>query len=246
MEKGREGILFDRRTTTVNGDETMTVLLILFTLILFLLADHFVQKARLARARQLAGETLESIVMSSVRLPEGTSVALNHTWLREEDRGIITIGIDEFISRLVGAVEDIALPQNGAVIAPSFSSITLRDGMRQLEMASPVSGRVVEVNEKVIRNPALARKDPYGDGWLVKIRPDRANSVRTFTKAGEDAILWLRAQGDRAKQFFVEHAPQPALATMYDGGTPAEGVLKHFDADVWREFQTMFADMRPN
>jgi glycine cleavage system H protein len=244
MEKDCEGILFDRRTTTVNGDETMTVLLILFTLILFLTADHFVQKTRLARARQLAGESVSSIAMSSAQLPGGISLALNHTWLREEERGIVTIGVDEFISRLVGAVEDIALPQNGAVIAPAFSSITLRDGMRQLEMASPISGRVVEVNQKVIRDPALARKDPYGDGWLVKIRPDRSNGARISTNTGEDAIAWLRAQGDRAKKFFVDHAPQPSLATMYDGGMPAEGVLKHFDAEVWREFQTAFAEIR--
>jgi len=224
----------------------MTVLLILFTLILFLATDHFVQKTRLARARRLAGESVTSAVLTSFGLPENVGLALNHTWMREEERGVLTIGVDEFIGRLVGAVEDIVLPHSGAIIAPAFSSFTLRDGTKQLELTSPVHGRVVEVNQKVLRNPALARKDPYGEGWLVKIRADRAEAARVVTRRGTDAINWLRVQGELAKLFFVNRMPQPALATMYDGGVAADGVLQHFDAEIWREFQTEFTDLRSN
>ncbi len=216
----------------------MTVLLMITMAIAFLTVDFFVQRRREAL---LAVEQAHQI-----GLPAGIALAANHTWLREEQHGVWTLGLDEFLARLTGAVEDILLPQTGATVAPATAGVTLRDGAKRLSLAIPVNGRIVEVNQAVLRNPALARTDPYGSGWLMRIRPERASLASLKSRQGRDASEWLRSQAELARQFFVERIPQPAYATMLDGGQLADGILKEMDAELWKEFQKTFTDLHRN
>lgn len=218
----------------------MTVVLVLFTLIAFLTADRFVQRYREKRALQPAIRAAGIPVLSSIPLPDGTAVALNHTWYRIGPNGVCTVGLDEFVGRLAGAVESIFLPGSGLAVSQDRPGITLRDGNRKLEFSTPVSGHVMKVNHSVLRHPGLLNRDPYGDGWLLKIRAEQGNDNASSGKQGRDAVEWLKDQVDRAKQFLVERSSQPELALMMDGGALADGVLKSFDGDVWQDFQRTF------
>ena len=220
----------------------MTVLLVLLTLIMFLVADHFVQKSR-ERAAQLA--TRPGYGSLEFLLPPNVALATNHTWMKNESKGITTVGLDEFLGRLVGAVEDIILPQVGSSLSPATATINLKDGKKSLALASPVRGRVVAINENVLKNPALAKIDPYGTGWLMKIQPEsHEEKQRAFS--GTQAMEWLRKQTELAKEFLTVRAPQTALVTMQDGGVPVDGLLKKYDVRVWEEFQQSFVTLRQN
>ncbi len=217
----------------------MTVLLVLFTLIAFLIADRVVEHVREARLARAGA-------VDATVFPDGVSLAANHTWIREEGRGIFTIGLDEFIGRIVGAVEQISIPRTGAMVAPDLSGVVLKDGSRQLRVAVPVRGRIVEVNTKVLHSPALPGKDPYGAGWLMKIRTDRSGYAWPSLMTGTRAAEWLRTQTRLAKDFLSARVPQPVPATMYDGGEPAESALKRLDSDAWQEFQKAFITLQQN
>src|SRR5664279_2253414 len=115
----------------------------------------------------------------------------------------------------------------------------LRDGSKVLTLAAPVKGKVVAVNRQVLANPGLARSDPYGTGWLLKIQPERSLSGKNLL-SGNKGIEWLRGQFGLAKEFFAARMPQVEFATMQDGGIPVEGMLKNCNEKTWEEFQKEF------
>ena len=199
----------------------MTVLFVIFTIILFLTADYAVQKARTAKARRLQESLSHGLSGFPIRIPDGVALAVNHTWFRTEPKGVATIGLDQFLGHMVGAVERILLPEVGAALSPASASIVLCDGSKSLKLAAPTKGKVVAVNTSILKNPALARKDPYGAGWLLKIQSANGRSGSTILSGGK-GIEWLKEQLDLAKEFLVVRAPQAQYATMQDGGIPVE------------------------
>jgi glycine cleavage system H protein len=219
----------------IDGDDTMTVLLMLFTLIVFLTADYFVQRSRAAGARAAAHAW-------GVRIPEDVELATNHMWLTGTRNEVATIGMDELLGGLVGVVNTIVLPRVGAKVTTA-DAISLQAGEKFLEVAVPIQGEVVAINDAVVHNTRLAVEDPYGAGWLVKIRPE-THVVRQSTIMGTRAKDWLRTQADLMKEFLLGCDTQVKLVTMQDGGMPVEGVLKQYDQKVWLEFQRTFIVLR--
>ena len=212
----------------------MTVLLVLMTLILCLAVDRIVLRARQARAARAMGPMAAD---AESGFPEGIAFAANHMWTREE-RGTLTVGVDGFIASLAGSVEAVILPGRETRLVPSASGVVLRHAGKDLRLAVPVPGAVTEVNEAVVRNPALLTSDPYGAGWLVKVRrlDNAMPALRTIPR--QEVVRWMREQGTQAREFFAARLPQPVL--MQDGGVPVQGLLKEFSADVWREFEERF------
>jgi glycine cleavage system H protein len=217
----------------------MTVLLVLFTLIFFLVADHFVQRAR----RAMAANHTPFLVPRAIPLPGNIALAQNHTWLQRDRQGITTIGLDELLGRLLGPIEEVILPPVDTMVSPGATTFTLRHGEKILPVASPVAGRIVEVNRHVKTDPSVARLDPYGEGWLVRIMPGTASVETPKPLIGRQAAEWLNRQTTLMKEFFIGQSAQPQFATLQDGGLPADGMLGKFDAGVWREFKKQFVSL---
>jgi len=213
----------------------MTVLLVLFTLIIFLIADHFVQKTRRVRQPGVGWQP------QSLRIPEGVSFARNHTWSRKEKEGTTTLGLDELMGRLVGAIDEIILPPINASVTPATAAFSIRQGGKTLSFAPHVAGRIVEVNSRVASEPRLAQAHPYDEGWLIKVQP--ANTASRATLTGNTARVWLQQQTDMVKEFLSARSSHAGLAFMQDGGLPAAGILSSFDEEVWTEFQKQFASL---
>ncbi len=213
----------------------MTVLLMLCMIVTFLAADKIVRTVREAKARRSA----EVRAGVAVNPPAGISFALNHMWMKME-KEVAVIGMDEFLARMLGAVESVLLPGVGAAVAPANTGISLSSGARRIRIASPVEGRVLEVNTGVLRDPAIAHRDPYGNGWLFKVSPAGrapASGLLSGAAAGE----WLRAQMEFAKDFLTSAGRSGALiTTLPDGGVPSDGALMHCDAAAWEEFERRF------
>ena len=73
-------------------------------------------------------------------------------------------------------------------LVPSASGVILRHAGKDLRLAVPVPGAVTEVNEAVVKNPALLTSDPYGAGWLVKVRPTNLDAERSHLLTGAAAV----------------------------------------------------------
>jgi len=210
----------------------MTVILMLCMIVTFLAVDRIVQKVRAARAPGMAGARA-----LPGALPAGVWLAPNHTWVKEEKDAVV-VGVDEFIARLAGAVSSVVLPETGAHVSGAQPAFALAHGERRLRFASPVPGRILEVNRKLLDDPAPARLDPYGGGWLMKIAPERRPSAGPL--AGESARAWIASQIAAAREFLTGAPGAPAFASLPDGGQLADGALLHCSAEVWREFERRF------
>jgi glycine cleavage system H protein len=216
----------------------MTVLFVLATLTLFLTMDHFVQRSRTRKAAQQVTERLLALGQAFQQVPDGVRLRTNHTWSKADAHGIVTIGLDEFLAKFLGAVENISIPAAGAAVDPSTKSITLQDGEKAIALSSPVNGKVVAINHDLLRSPALAAMDPYGRGWLIKVQAEKSNAGMI----GAEAIQWLREQTEAARDFFSMREGHGAYALAQDGGEPVAGLMKQFDAGAWREFQNSFLE----
>jgi len=220
----------------------MTVLFVLATLTLFLTLDHFVQRSRTRKAAQQVTERLGALGQAFQPVPDGVRLRMNHTWSKDDPHGIVTIGLDEFLAKFLGAVESIAMPASGAQVNPSMRGITLEDRGKTIKLASPVAGKVVSINHEVLRSPALAAMDPYGKGWLIKVQAEKSNDGMI----GAQAMQWLREQAEAARDFFSVRQGHGAFAYAQDGGEPVVGLMKQFDAAAWREFQNCFLSTQNN
>ena len=109
-------------------------------------------------------------MIAGFQVPENVRYHAGHTWALSESRELVRVGIDDFAAKLVGKIESINLPQRGRWVRQGQKIWTIfRDG-KSVDMVSPIEGTVTAINEAVLQNPELARKDPYGDGWLVKVK----------------------------------------------------------------------------
>jgi CheY-like chemotaxis protein len=102
-----------------------------------------------------------------------------NSWLMVQEDGSILLGVEGSFVQTIGRIQSIYLPNRGDEIRQggSYLQIFCAD-MRSHSIPSPLSGTVVEVNQNVIDDPESALQDPYGEGWLVRLKPSRFESER--------------------------------------------------------------------
>ena len=224
----------------------MTVLLVLFTLVLFLTVDHFVQKRQSGLAVAQHAGRARNRKPGQVQIPGGVSLVTNHTWVKSNPDGTITIGLDEFLSRIVGAIKTITLPQHGSKVSSGSNTLALGIHGRSLHVASPASGQVVELNPEVLTDPSLVMNDPYGTGWLMRIKSGEGEPAVSREFLVGRPVEWLREQAALVRDFLVSHVQHGAPAMSQEGGLPAEGALQQFNGEVWKEFADAFVTLHPS
>ena len=93
-----------------------------------------------------------------------------HIWVRKEEDDILILGIDDLGQKLAGKISVITLMEEGQSI-DSGKVFGVMESMKWVErLRSPVSGTIVEVNTRLLSRPQTVNDDPYGLGWMVKIR----------------------------------------------------------------------------
>lgn len=107
-----------------------------------------------------------------------TSVG-DHCWMVMQTDGLVLLGVEHAFVSTIGKVQNIYLPTVGDEIRQGsvFMQIFTSD-MRSHPVQSPLSGTVVEVNERVVDHPGAALQDTYGEGWLIKLKPSRFEHER--------------------------------------------------------------------
>ena len=111
--------------------------------------------------------------MSEVQ--EGLKYAKSHEWIRDEGDGVVTIGITDHAQELLGDMVFIELPEVDTELDTEDECAVVESVKAATDVYAPIAGTVTEVNEGVVDAPELANQDPYGDGWLFKMKfADRA------------------------------------------------------------------------
>ena len=102
-------------------------------------------------------------------VPEELQYTKTHEWVRRED-DIATVGITEHAQDELGDVVFIELPEKGATFGAGDAFGTVESVKAVSDLYAPVGGEVVEVNEALNDSPEKINEEPYGDGWIIRLR----------------------------------------------------------------------------
>ncbi|MEU0571077.1 glycine cleavage system protein GcvH [Nonomuraea sp. NPDC005983] len=104
-------------------------------------------------------------------IPDELSYTKEHEWVSGlEDAITVTIGITAFAAEALGDVVFVQLPEAGSVVEAGDSIGEVESTKSVSEIYTPVGGEIVEVNQAIIDDPSLANSDPYGEGWMFRVR----------------------------------------------------------------------------
>lgn len=104
------------------------------------------------------------------RFPEELKYSATHEWvLKEDDQNIVTVGVSDHAQGQLGEIVFVDLPEVGLKIAAGDEVCVLESVKAAADVYSPVSGKIVAINEDLEDSPGLVNTDPYQDGWLYKI-----------------------------------------------------------------------------
>jgi glycine cleavage system H protein len=118
-------------------------------------------------------------VAAAETYPDDLKYHAEHDWARV-DRDEATLGITWFAQDALGELVHFEPPEEGAQVTKDASYGEVESVKAVSEVIAPLTGEVVEVNRKVVDEPEIVNDDPYGDGWLVRIRltdPGEADSL---------------------------------------------------------------------
>jgi len=115
--------------------------------------------------------------------PQELKYTKEHEWLRDNGDGTATVGITEFAQTELGDIVFVELNDTGESYGQDDVFGTIEAVKTVSDLFMPVSGEVVEVNETLADNPEIVNEDPYGKGWLVKIKYSDASEVEALMDA---------------------------------------------------------------
>jgi len=104
-------------------------------------------------------------------LPGDLLYTSEHEWLRREDDGTVTVGITDHAQAALGDLVYVELPEAGQELDDGSDMAVVESVKAASDVYAPISGTVVEVNELLNEDPERINADPYGDGWIVKLKP---------------------------------------------------------------------------
>ncbi|MCE9105810.1 glycine cleavage system protein GcvH [Bacteroides pyogenes] len=124
-----------------------------------------------------------------MNFPQNLKYTSEHEWIRVEG-DIAYVGITDYAQEQLGDIVFVDIPTVGETLEANevFGSIEVVKTVSDLFL--PVAGEVLEQNEALEENPELVNKDPYGEGWLIKLKPADLKDVESLLDAeGYKAVI---------------------------------------------------------
>ena len=125
-----------------------------------------------------------------MNVPTELRYTKTHEWVRLEKNGVATIGITDFAQEQLGDLTYIELPGVGDNVEAQSEVAVIESVKAAADIYAPVAGTITEINKKLEEQPELINSDPFGEGWMFKLRPDDASEVDMLLDADayEDMI----------------------------------------------------------
>ena len=124
-------------------------------------------------------------------VPNGLFYTKEHEWLKVEE-GKCRVGITNYAQESLHEVVYVDLPNLGQVLKQGATFGTVESVKAVSELYSPVSGEVLERNEKLVQSPELVNKEPYGAGWVVVVKPSRLQDELKTLLSPESYGVYLK------------------------------------------------------
>lgn len=178
-------------------------------------------------------------------VPENILFYQGHTWVRPEESepDLVVVGMDDFAQKLAGPVGIRHNPTVGRTIRQGERGWSLQDGEKSIDMLAPISGEVVEINipllvelEKNTNRINALDSDPYGKGWILKVRPEEFERERKGLLSGVLARKWMEEAANKLHRQMTYKTG----AAKEQGGSPGAGMAKLINGDNWDQLLKEF------
>jgi hypothetical protein len=140
-----------------------------------------------------------------------------HTWVRQEEDGTVTVGLDELGARLFGKPDSVLMPPSGEKLQINGPGWTMQRGGVDVRVLSPVEGEVVETG------------GPDAN-FFLKLKPVGAKVETAHLLRGGEVRLWVTRELDRLQMLLT---PAAAGTTLADGGVPVDDMPKALPEADW-------------
>jgi glycine cleavage system H protein len=114
--------------------------------------------------------------------PEDLHYTKDHEWVRSEGESM-RVGITDFAQEALGDIVFVTLPEVGAEVTAGATCGEIESTKSVSDVYAPVTGTIIARNENLDSTPELLNSDPYGDGWMVEIRPAEGSSTEGLLDA---------------------------------------------------------------
>jgi glycine cleavage system H protein len=128
-------------------------------------------------------------------IPDDRHYTKDHEWLKEEG-GLSVVGVTEPLLRKLSPVISVELPEPDDEMKNELPFAELEGGQENWRFYPPAEARVIEVNDPLTWDQRPLEKDPYGAGWLMKIRVDDEDELRLLMNANTYRIFCLETLGE--------------------------------------------------
>jgi glycine cleavage system H lipoate-binding protein len=217
----------------------MTILLVILTFAIFITAEVLLAKRKGAAAEKSlpipVPAASEPVWVAGYQLPEGLYYHRGHTWARPEGDTVV-VGLDDFARRLLGGVHGVRLPAVGDWLRQGEVAFGVREDGRAADLVAPVEGEVVAVNRDLSRQPSLAADDPFGRGWVLRIRAAGLAANLRNLLSGSLARRWM----EDCRESLDFRLMALSGSVLQDGGEPMGDFARRIPAEEWRRLAHEF------
>ncbi len=121
-------------------------------------------------------------------MPEDLYYHQEDAWVRVEKDGTVTIGMDDFYQKQAGDTTYVDLPFEGDTITQGETCGKIQSSKWIGKIVAPISGEIIEVNHELENDCRLINKDPYGAGWIIKVKPSNLEEELKNLVHGPEAL----------------------------------------------------------
>jgi glycine cleavage system H protein len=117
------------------------------------------------------------------KIPEDLKYVKSHEWVRREEDGTLTVGITDHAQDLLGDMVFVETPETGTTFNTGQDCAVVESVKTASDVYCPVAGEVTAVNEQLADAPEIVNQDPYGDGWIFKLKPTDSDEFEELLDA---------------------------------------------------------------
>jgi len=181
-------------------------------------------------------QPVDVLDIKGFKIPHGYYLHRGHTWVKIEEDATVRIGLDDFALRLLGPPDRIEAPLMGKAVQRDSGDILLSRGSNTARVQSPISGVVTDINPKLREKGHLATRDPYTQGWVMRLHSSELRHDLKNLMIGEQAGEFLDGEIDSLYRV-IEEEVGPLAA---DGGYLGDDIYGNLPRTSWQKLTRTF------
>jgi len=170
--------------------------------------DERIRRQLKPRVHIISPSETKQVFKGEFAIPSGALVSSGHCWASLAEDGTARIGIDDFARKLLGTIDSIEFPNIGMNVKAGQPLLDVNQGPHRVRFNSPLSGKVVKINEHLRRDCSAIEQNPYGQNWICVIEANNLDSELPQLKIGKSAVTFFQEDIDHFQDFVRKETGQ--------------------------------------